>query len=468
VNQLRDAAERAVRILGDLIAFSSVSGGGNREIAGYIEEYLRSCGLSPRRIPAARDAASCNVFATIGPGVDGGLLLSGHTDVVPAAAEEWGAEPFELRQEETADGRRLYGRGTADMKGFLACLLAMVPQWVEAGEEDRVRPLHLAFTYDEEIGCIGVDNLIAEFGRSLPSPEAVIVGEPTELRPVLGHKGSTGCRTLVSGRAAHSSRPEEGVNAIYAAAEIVGEIRRMAAEVKAGTEDAGTPELDTAAPDTPEAGSSPDVSPASAAGTSPPGGSENASAGEGAARLFDPPHSTFSVGTISGGSARNVVADSCEIVWEIRTLPWEEPGPYVERIREFCRRELAGLTPAGEGREKAEPDARQGPQCSTEVTVSFPGLVPNAASKARQYYRAMETGSGRTVKDPQQEEGSSRERGSTEEPAAVPFGTEAGKYARGGVPALVWGPGSITQAHRKNEFIYAQQLRRCCAMLGRL
>ncbi|MDY7029059.1 MAG: M20/M25/M40 family metallo-hydrolase, partial [Spirochaetota bacterium] len=241
----RDASlfAEAEKLLGDLIAFPSLSRHENTEIIEYVEAYLKRYGVHTTRIPIAEKR--WNLFATIGPRRDGGLCLSGHLDVVPADKQGWNHLPFTL----TRKSDRYYGRGTTDMKGFLALVLALVPVWTAGGTKSggtagkssdaagssapaapfapaaqhstAVQPIHIALTYDEEDGCSGAPALIQELGASLPKPEAVIVGEPTGIVPVLGHRAGTACFTEVRGLSSHSSNPEAGINAIYTAADLI-------------------------------------------------------------------------------------------------------------------------------------------------------------------------------------------------------------------------------------------------------
>ncbi|MFP4179569.1 MAG: acetylornithine deacetylase [Spirochaetaceae bacterium] len=381
-------------ILAELVSYSCTSGADNSGLIDFIGGYLEFYGIKPHILegeippPGERNTSSrrYNLFATIGPEKDGGVLLSGHTDVVPAVPFEWDFDPFKL----TEEGERFYGRGTTDMKGFLACVLSLVPHWLS---QKRSEPVHFACTYDEESGCIGVKDLIPLLGTTLPRPEAVIVGEPTELAPVLGHKGSAACKTTVKGREAHSSRPNRGVNAIYGAAEIIAELKRIAERI------------------------------------------HNRGEKNPRAALFDPPCTTLSVGTIQGGSARNIVAGECELVWEIRTLPWESAETYIEELEDFCRERFA-----------LSPDP---PSVTTQVESSYPGLIPSGENRAYTYYLRMA--------------GSHSDSG-----IAAPFGTEAGRYSEAGIPALVWGPGSIAQAHTKNEYIEKHQIEKCLRYLAQL
>ncbi|ADK79361.1 acetylornithine deacetylase (ArgE) [Sediminispirochaeta smaragdinae DSM 11293] len=394
--QLEKISQEAVRILSDLVSFRSVSGSDNEDIITYIADYLISYGLSPKRISAGRSHSN-NLFVTIGESRDGGVLLSGHTDIVPASGAGWDSDPFVLSPRQVCGEEMLYGRGACDMKGFLAAILALVPRWIEKRLGCNKEPIHLAFTYDEEIGCIGVDDLIAELGSCLPRPDAVLVGEPTLLRPADGHKSASRYITTVKGVSTHSSRPASGVNAIYGANHLIAELQRFAGEI------------------------------------------QSRSSRDPEARRFDPPYSTISLGTIHGGTAINVVAEQCELGWEARALPWEDPQQYLRHIEDFSRHLSETL-----------PDGKK--LVFTHRLDSFlPGLSPKA-SKAYGYYQAMMV-AGNKIPQPT---------------TTVAFGTEAGKYDQAGIPALIWGPGSIDRAHGKNEYIEKQQLVDCCALLSKL
>jgi acetylornithine deacetylase len=247
-------------------------------------------------------------------------LLSGHTDVVPVEGQHWQHDPFRL----TREGSRLFGRGTTDMKGFVACALAMVPKLKSA--ELRV-PIHLAFSYDEEVGCLGVHGLVQHMSESVAEPRAVFVGEPTLMAVVDSHKGSCGMLTEVTGFACHSSRVDLGANAIFAAASIIEEVHRGADEL-AGQADPGV--------------------------------------------RFEVPYSTVSVGVIHGGTARNAVAGDCRFEWDIRAT---RPG-----VTEMVQKRIADFV---EG--SVLPGMRQrygGARIETRVAYDVPPLVAAPGSEA--------------------------------------------------------------------------------------
>ncbi len=211
-------------MLSHLVGFDTTSRESNLALIGFVREYLEGHGV--RSALFHNEAGTkANLYATIGPrDVAGGIVLSGHTDVVPADGQAWAGDPFELREQ---DGR-LYGRGTADMKGFIASALALVPEFV-AGVGRT--PLHLAFSYDEEVGCLGVHSMVRHIAAHLPRPKAVIVGEPTMMQVVNSHKGIRTFTTEVIGLEAHSSTPHLGVNAIDVAVQMINFLHRLREEM---------------------------------------------------------------------------------------------------------------------------------------------------------------------------------------------------------------------------------------------
>jgi len=261
-------AASAAEILERLIAFDTTSRASNLELIAYAEELLRPLGAHLERVANA-DGSKANLIARIGPAVDGGVLLSGHTDVVPVDGQAWSTDPFVL----TRKGGRLYGRGTADMKGFLALALAAAPAFAAA---TLARPVQFAFSYDEEVGCLGAPSLIQALARSGPRPAAVIVGEPTRMETVGGHKGIATFKVTVTGREAHSSLTHLGVSAIMAAAELIGVI----AELSKRLEQAADP-----------------------------------------ASPFMPKGATLTIGQIHGGTAVNILARECVFAFDLRAAP---------------------------------------------------------------------------------------------------------------------------------------------------
>ena len=252
----------AEEILSDLIRFNTVSSVSNLELIKYIEDYLGNLGLEPVRI-SNEDGTKANLYATIGPGDKAGIVLSGHTDVVPVTNQPWNTNPFELKRETVDNKIRLYGRGTADMKGFISVVLSKVPNFLKANLRT---PIHIAFSYDEEIGCLGVGSMIDDICKNLLKPQLVIIGEPTSMKIVNAHKGIQGFRTEIIGVAAHSSAPHLGVNAIKYAAEIINFLSNLAKDKETNNENNNR---------------------------------------------FDPPWTTFNIGQIQGGEALNIIPEYC-------------------------------------------------------------------------------------------------------------------------------------------------------------
>ncbi|UYG06623.1 acetylornithine deacetylase [Halomonas sp. M4R1S46] len=274
----------AAQLLETLVGFATVSRDSNLDLIAFVEDYLDRHGVEHWRVDND-DGTKANLLARIGPAVEGGVVLSGHTDVVPVDGQPWSSDPFVLR--DGGDGR-LYGRGTCDMKAFIACALAEVPRWVTL---DLERPLYLAFSYDEEVGCLGAPRLIERLLADHPRPAAVFVGEPTLMQPVVAHKGSTNLRTTVTGRAAHSSQVNQGVSAIHVAARLVTRIEDVMAELRAeGRVD----------------------------------------------EAFNVAHSSLHVGKIAGGTAINIMARECSFDWEVRHLPGDRFEDLLARVEAYA------------------------------------------------------------------------------------------------------------------------------------
>ena len=273
-------------VLRDLVAFDTTSRNSNLPLIEFVGDYLSDRGATTRLIPSA-DGAKANLFCTIGPYIPGGVALSGHSDVVPVDGQDWSTDPFTLTE---ANGR-FYGRGSADMKGFIACTLAMTTRFTEM---ELNRPLHFAFSYDEEIGCLGVGRLIDVIRSEPPRPAAVIVGEPTGMQIATAHKGICAMTTTVRGREAHSSRPQDGVNAIGAAASLVSYLYRLCDDL------AETARYDR----------------------------------------FEPPYTTFNIGQITGGDAINIIARECLLNWEFRPIPGSDPARIIAHVEAWVKDEL--------------------------------------------------------------------------------------------------------------------------------
>jgi acetylornithine deacetylase len=273
----------AVEILEKLVSFPSVVGSSNRDIVEWIVRYLESHAVAVSVLPGP-EGDRANLFATLGPPEGAGYILSGHMDVVPAREPDWKSDPFLLRQE----GRSLYGRGTSDMKGFLAAVLASVPALQTF---DLKRPVHLAFSYDEEAGCRGVPHLISRLPELCAPPSGAIIGEPSGMQGVRAHKGKAAARVVVRGRAGHSSRPDQGANAIHAMAEVLSRAVTAAKAMGAGPFD----------PD------------------------------------FEPPYSSMQIGKLHGGQALNIIPDLCVAEIEARAIPGVPPTTLLNQLRAFSR-----------------------------------------------------------------------------------------------------------------------------------
>lgn len=281
--RIEDLTNRTIARLEQLVAFDSVSRNSNLPIIQFIESSLKELRIPCTRIPSP-DGSKSNLLARIGPEVEGGIILSGHTDVVPVDGQPWDSHPFTLTQR----GNQLFGRGTSDMKSFLAALLALAPELKTMAPR---KPLWLAFSYDEEIGCLGAPYLLKHIAKHIPKPAFAVIGEPTEMRVVTAHKGVLSFETTVHGHEGHSSQPHLGVNAVHAAARLVCFLSDMAWELS----DKGKKD-----------------------------------------KRFDPPHTTVHVGVMHGGTARNIIPLECRFLWEIRPLPSDDADALVERFNDYC------------------------------------------------------------------------------------------------------------------------------------
>ena len=301
------SAPSAKEILAKLVSFDTVSHKTNIPMAEWIRDYLKAQGVAATMLPAD-DGIHTNLYATIGPDGVSGIALSGHMDVVPVVGQDWESDPFTMVER----GGKLYGRGTTDMKGYLACVLAAVPDFKR---RKLAVPIHIAFSYDEEVGCTGVRPMIDELGKTLPKPRMVFVGEPTSMRVVDAHKGGARWRVDIKGRAVHSSVAPLGVNTITYAAKIIGELHRMEEELKAKPNP-----------------------------------------------RFDPPHGTLTITRLEAGTASNIVPAECWFLWEIRALPGQEVSGYERRLKVFAE-------------ENCLPEMRQiAPEADIKITRSQMGI----------------------------------------------------------------------------------------------
>ena len=284
-----ELAAAATAHLERLIAFDTTSRDSNLALIGYVEAFLGERGIASRRV-ANIEGTKANLYATIGPAVAGGVVLSGHTDVVPVDGQNWASDPFTL----TRRGARLYGRGTCDMKGFLALALAAVP----AVARGTTRPVHLAFSYDEEVGCLGAPSMIRELVADLPMPVAVIVGEPTDMEVVSGHKGISTWRVTVRGHEAHSGLTHLGVSANMVAVRLMNRLAALADNLEHHADPASR---------------------------------------------FHPPHATLTIGQIQGGTAVNILARECVFLFDLRAPPGQDPDEIIAPFLGMCAAEDAAL-----------------------------------------------------------------------------------------------------------------------------
>ncbi|HRD47440.1 MAG TPA: acetylornithine deacetylase [Caulobacter sp.] len=376
-------ADRAIAILRSLVSFDTTSRGSNLALIEWVEGYLADHGVASRRI-ASHDGDKSNLLASVGPAVAGGVVLSGHTDVVPVDGQPWTTDPWTLTER---DGK-LFGRGASDMKGFIALALAAVPDFA-----DLKRPVHLALSYDEETGCFGAPDMIAVIGRELPRPALVIVGEPSLMQAVSGHKGAAFFRVVVTGREAHSSQPHLGVSANMAAAELIAALMALSARLEA--------QADPASP-------------------------------------FEPRGSTLTIGRIDGGTAANILARRCEIVFDLRAAPGktgalEELKPFIAQVADLDARLKA-----------RDPEA----SAVFEVIADVPPMAPEQQGAAEAFVRGL-TGDNSPMR-------------------VVPFASEGGQFQGAGFSTVICGPGSIDQAHQPDEYVAVDQMRRGAAFMLRL
>jgi acetylornithine deacetylase len=270
-----------------LIGFNTISHHPNLELIDYVYEYLQRLGVQSR-LDFNADRSKANLYAVVGPPDRPGIALSGHTDVVPVAGQDWTRDPWRADEQ----GDRIYGRGAADMKGFIAVALAAVPAMLEAPLQ---RPLHLCWSYDEEVGCLGVRSLLEFLARQDNKPAACIVGEPSGMQVINGHKGKLSVRCHVHGHACHSALAPYGVNAVEAAARVIAQLHDMAAHKR-----------------------------------------EHGPFDE----TYDIPYSTLHAGVVHGGTTVNIVPAECWFDFEVRNLPREEPGPIVEAVKRYAHEHI--------------------------------------------------------------------------------------------------------------------------------
>lgn len=366
-------------LLSQLFSFDTTSRESNLALIDMIKSYLQNMGIESTLVFNA-ERTKANLYARLGPTGDGGVMLSGHTDVVPVDGQDWTYPAFQLTEQ---DGK-CYGRGSADMKGFIACVLASVPHFQNV---DLRMPLYLAFSYDEEVGCLGVRSLIEHIKASPEKPAMCIIGEPTNMQPIYGHKGKVAMRCNVKGHACHSAYAPEGVNAIEYAAKLINKLSDLAEPLKT--------ELDN---------------------------------------RFDPPYSTLQTGVIKGGTALNIVPESCSFDIEMRYLPETNANKTFDTLKNYAQQTLQPQMQSVHLQTKIEFDS----------LATYPPLLTDPQSEFAQWLAGW-TGN--------------------KEYGTVAFGTEGGLFDEAGVATLVCGPGSMEQGHKPDEFVSIEQLNKCQEML---
>ncbi len=374
---------RTIATLERLVAFETVSSRSNIELIDWAANRLNDLGV-PAFVQHGDEPGKANLFATIGPEDRPGIMLSGHSDVVPVAGQNWTSDPFRLTQR----GGRLHARGSADMKGFIACCLEMAPRFAAAR---LATPVHIALSYNEETNMQGMRRLAAHLASAPVKPAACVIGEPTLMQVVVANKGAAIYRARVRGFSVHSSLRDQGVSAVETGAEIVTFLNALQRRLNAAERHEG----------------------------------------------FEFPHTSVHAGMISGGTAHNITAKDCEVLFEVRALPGVAAAAIVGQVREHCRRVLL------------PPMRAVSPECDIVIdeVLDAPGLDERGNAHLA---RAMMPLCGCT------------------QPGRVSFGTEAGMLQEIGVPTVVCGPGEIRVAHQPDEYVEASQLERCVEFLEAL
>ena len=375
--------EKSIKILTDLIAFKTVSGQDNSELINYCEKILKDLDIETFKV-FDEDKIRVNLFGTLKAKKTNGkkpIILSGHTDVVPVS-KGWSSDPFTA----TIKDNKLFGRGSCDMKGFIACTLAFAKIFKENNLD---RDIHFCYTFDEETACIGAPLLIKELKKRNIKNGICIIGEPTNMKIIDGHKGMNEYTIHFGGLAGHSSKPHNGVNAIEYASRYVNKLLDIRKElIKRAPKDC----------------------------------------------IFDPPHSTLSIGGISGGIAHNVIADKCKVEWETRPVNKSDADFVTNEIDKFVNKELLP------NMKKIFPDSF----IKKEIIGEVIGFEKLDESEACEFVTSITGDNSREV---------------------VSFGTEAGLFQEIGISTVVCGPGSIEQAHKIDEYVSIDQLKKCLKML---
>jgi acetylornithine deacetylase len=375
--------DNTIKILTDLIAFKTISGEDNNSLINYCDDILKKLGATSFKT-SDKEKKRVNLFATLKAKNANGkkpIILSGHTDVVPVS-KSWSTDPFEA----TIKGDKLFGRGSCDMKGFIACTLAYAPIYSKA---NLVRDIHFSFTFDEETACQGAPLLIKELNKRGIKDGICIVGEPTNMKIIDAHKGCYEYTTYFEGLAGHGSAPDKGVNAVEYATKYINKLLELREVLK-------------------------NRSPKNS--------------------VFNPPYTTLQIGGISGGIARNVIADKCKVDWELRPVI-KEDGKFVNsEIDKFAKEKLLPEM------NKIYPKSL----IKKEIIGEIIGFKRDVESDACQLISSLTGDNSREV---------------------VSFGTEAGLFQEIGISTVVCGPGSIEQAHKVDEYIILDELKKCLTLL---
>ena len=375
--------DNTIKILTDLIAFKTISGEDNNSLINYCDDILKKLGATSFKT-SDKEKKRVNLFATLKAKNANGkkpIILSGHTDVVPVS-KSWSTDPFEA----TIKGDKLFGRGSCDMKGFIACTLAYAPIYSKA---NLGRDIHFSFTFDEETACQGAPLLIKELNTRGIKDGICIVGEPTNMKIIDAHKGCYEYTTYFEGLAGHGSAPDKGVNAVEYATKYINKLLELREVLK-------------------------NRSPKNS--------------------VFNPPYTTLQIGGISGGIARNVIADKCKVDWELRPVI-KEDGKFVNsEIDKFAKEKLLPEM------NKIYPKSL----IKKEIIGEIIGFERDVESDACQLISSLTGDNSREV---------------------VSFGTEAGLFQEIGISTVVCGPGSIEQAHKVDEYIILDDLKKCLTLL---
>ncbi len=375
--------KNSIKILSDLIGFKTISGDDNNDLINYCEKYLGNLGATSFKT-YDEEKKRVNLFATIKSKKSNGvkpIILSGHTDTVPVS-KSWSTDPFKATIKED----KLYGRGSCDMKGFIACTLAFAPIFSKV---DLNRDIHFSFTFDEETACLGAPILIKELKKRKIQNGICIVGEPTNMKIIDAHKGCYEYTTYFEGLAGHSSMPHKGVSAVEFASRYANKLIELREELKK-----------RAPKDS----------------------------------IFDPPFSTLQVGGIFGGIAHNVIADKCRVEWETRPVVKEDGVFLNQQIDEYAKDVLL-------------PEMKKvflNSKIKKEIIGEVTGFDRINKSEACELVSSLTGDNSREV---------------------VSFGTEAGLFQEIGISTVVCGPGSIEQAHKVDEFIELNELKKCLKFL---